>query len=713
MASNLAVRVASPSSQLEISVDATTTVAQLLQQLPRSETSWGVRMLSCGVQQLGEGEMLQEVLSSQAQCGEVPLLSLADYSELGPRLSRTEVCRIPRIEYRGITVEQLCILAGFTSEMAPLWCEMFGEKAGDSLKPETFNLYHLCHWVLIPSTAVSCCSLVELMATDANQQRPTWYISLSWITSLCRFVECVRRHASVRKFPRQGAYFELGCANNQHVFGEEDDMLNPRVARFARALGNCHGMLLVLDSEFTPGQRMWSLFELALVVERRDTKTPILLDVGTAMDSHASLLTDGLTTEEQQMSPLRGMRHKACREANFPARLLEKVLMLNISQASCAVITDKERILNAIAFPEWKDDELFNQVPPSDHANYDRVNSAIGSHVALACWYAIERNLSLTRGDAWCDVLTRTLQCDRTRRLVQLSFTGCHHFNDRKLEVLVSHLPPALRILRLDLAFTGISTLDCFGALGALPIASLSLSFTGSPLCCVKGLGCVLPQLQLRELHLCLSKLNFLGDIESLITALPCLRLNDLDLTVNLCPMLTESALLEIQNAANQRSWWRRRRSVNFGSKPRPSAFFGAFSLPRWMICATPPREHFDLQSPAALAALLKCADIRLVRGEFLLELHADGQNFVRRQEAEHMMTMSGRSALVTHEEVHDWSVGREVFWHDEATPEHRRPCQRTRIFSVSHCWESREHPDLKHIASNLFDLFWGCFGFW
>ena len=41
-------------------------------------------------------------------------------------------------------------------------------------------------------------------------------------------------------------------------------------------------MLLVLDSEFTPGQRMWSLFELALVVERRDTKTPILLDVGTA-----------------------------------------------------------------------------------------------------------------------------------------------------------------------------------------------------------------------------------------------------------------------------------------------------------------------------------------------------------------------------------------------------------------------------------------------
>ena len=141
MASNLAVRVASPSNQLEISVDANTTVGQLLQQLPRPETSWGVRMLSCGVRQLREDEMLQEfffffgcqcgnllaqnqirvawwvklagmvtklevrsllvvqmrafsqeVLSSQAQCcGEVPLLSLADFSELGPRLSRTQV----------------------------------------------------------------------------------------------------------------------------------------------------------------------------------------------------------------------------------------------------------------------------------------------------------------------------------------------------------------------------------------------------------------------------------------------------------------------------------------------------------------------------------------------------------------------------------------------------------------------------------------------
>lgn len=93
------------------------------------------------------------------------------------------------------------------------------------------------------------------------------------------------------------------------------------------------------------------------------------------------------------------------------------------------------------------------------------------------------------------------------------------------------------------------------------------------------------------------------------------------------------------------------------------------------------------------------------------------------------MKTASGHSALVTHEEVHDWSVGREVFWHEDASPDaspnvsadaspnlspaaspnispdavpytlpggyaDNRKHQRSRIVSVSHCWESMEHPD-------------------
>ena len=47
----------------------------------------------------------------------------------------------------------------------------------------------------------------------------------------------------------------------------------------------------------------------------------------------------------------------------------------------------------------------------------------------------------------------------------------------------------------------------------------------------------------------------------------------------------------------------------------------------------------------------LKSADIRLVRLEFLLELHKGGLAMPRRQEAETMWTKRGATALVTLEE--------------------------------------------------------------
>jgi hypothetical protein len=47
----------------------------------------------------------------------------------------------------------------------------------------------------------------------------------------------------------------------------------------------------------------------------------------------------------------------------------------------------------------------------------------------------------------------------------------------------------------------------------------------------------------------------------------------------------------------------------------------------------------------------LTSADIRLVRLEFLLELHQDGLAMPRRQEAETMCTKNGATALVTLEE--------------------------------------------------------------
>ncbi|CAE7833762.1 nhaD [Symbiodinium sp. CCMP2592] len=89
--------------------------------------------------------------------------------------------------------------------------------------------------------------------------------------------------------------------------------------------------------------------------------------------------------------------------------------------------------------------------------------------------------------------------------------------------------------------------------------------------------------------------------------------------------------------------------------------------------------KRYDLAQKQGLADFLKDADIRLVRADFILKLHRAGQRLPRRQEAESAY-VDARTALVTHEEVQAWADGQVPAG--------------TRMVSLSHCWESREHCD-------------------
>eukprot|EP00439_Symbiodinium_sp_Y106_P023642 s5005_g2.t3 len=79
----------------------------------------------------------------------------------------------------------------------------------------------------------------------------------------------------------------------------------------------------------------------------------------------------------------------------------------------------------------------------------------------------------------------------------------------------------------------------------------------------------------------------------------------------------------------------------------------------------------YHLEDPKSLAAFLKHADIRLVRAEYLYELRSQRRLLPRRQEAEEW-------GLVSHEEVSNWAAG----------------ARDAMIISISHAWETREHPD-------------------
>ena len=691
---SISLLVITPSQRLKLVVDASSTVGDVLAKLPRTDgqlhgvtsnpgNHLGNRLLSRGPRLLREEEILSEILERSSDDIEV---TLTDFSLLAPAAGPAgSVCQIPDPAKRGITIEQLAKVERFVAPMAPLWCETVGDFFGQPLDFETVNHYHLCDWVIRPSTRGDGgygCSFVELMAAKAEDQLPLWYLSYACLVKFGRLVACLGTHAQVRGLSLQVPYWDCLYANNQHSLEEIWDPHDPRVWPGYRALCSAKGMLLVVDDQNACFTRGWCVLDLALVVASRHSAKACLLDVGTALDGHSSILTEGLAGRELQMAPLRGMYLKASREAGFPTDHLRAALALDITcRAACTHQSDKNMILNWIAFPKASKKARRNMrdhAPPLHHPNYDQVNRAIGSHFALACWYAAEKDNDEHARQEYA----RILQADGDREVVELSFTGCSLFGDQQLHNLITHLPPALRVLRLDLAFTGLYTLHCLEALREMTtLVKLSLSFTGSRnLCNIDGLGLGLQGMpQLRELELCFLKLLELVDISALVLALPCLNLSQLDLTVDSCPRLMPSSVLEIEKVA-QRLKWRRRTRTSLTLQARATdAQISSF----WPVCGCASHgrkpmdhmDHYNLKSPEDLIALLEEADIRLVRGEFLLKLHQKSETMIRRQELE---TQHGHAALVSQEELRDWSAGRI----------------KPQICSVSHCWESREHPD-------------------
>eukprot|EP00439_Symbiodinium_sp_Y106_P044117 s56_g5.t1 len=119
----------------------------------------------------------------------------------------------------------------------------------------------------------------------------------------------------------------------------------------------------------------------------------------------------------------------------------------------------------------------------------------------------------------------------------------------------------------------------------------------------------------------------------------------------------------------------------------------GSVLLEVWSgsISTPVPGREPGLLEPTDLLRVLVDTDIRLVRGEFLCDLVETGRVFPRRQEAEAAFTKSGKTALVTVEEVRQ-EAGLPV------------PDRYVDIVAVSHCWETREHPDpFRHQLKEIF----------
>ncbi|CAK9044463.1 Hypothetical protein SCF082_LOCUS25259 [Durusdinium trenchii] len=513
-------------------------VHQLLEDVP---TSGGRRLLSLGHMHLQSHEVIADTVEryvgATGRSFSDVTFSVVDFGELAN--SRGTPCWIPDTAHRGMTLHQMHRVLHFMGHQAFAWHEAHRDSPnyGSRISEEKFNLYHASYWIINPATqgyGPFGCSFVELIAEEKEAQRPKWFVSHAWLEPVCLFVANLSRHAHVRQLELNTAFWVCAYANNQHHL-EADVGEHPRRSSFYRAMQRCEGVVLLLDDQATPFLRIWCCFEEAIAVEKRNAnERRLLLDVcATDADGVAHVITDGLAGIEKDMVPLLGLHHKTCREMTFPVRILERGLRINILSASASHEADRTRILNSIAFPHAPLEDL-SAIPPEEHSTYQTVNCALSAQFALASWC----NCILHGWDA--APLARALSADSSRRAVQLSFTGCTRFSDQDLAMLVDHLPESLEVLRLDLGFTGLRTLEALEELRRCKsLVHLELRFPGCKfLRSAAGLGSALAALpQLRMVALWFSKLVNLEDIEGLDEAFPTLsNLECLALNLDRCP---------------------------------------------------------------------------------------------------------------------------------------------------------------------------------
>lgn len=187
-------------------------------------------------------------------------------------------------------------------------------------------------------------------------------------------------------------------------------------------------------------------------------------------------------------------------------------------------------------------------VVPLQDPNYSAVNKALAAHFAIASWFG-----AVTQGHDTSN-LRRALAADSSRHMVELSFTGCRGFGDDSLQQLLNHLPRQLRLLRLDLAFSGVQSWNFQKEMP--PLEKLTLRFTGSKLANASGLAQMLDTEQclarsLKSLQLWFSNLPSLVELGSW-EPLTKLHLEELVLQLKRCGQVPPEAKQSLYECVKQ-----------------------------------------------------------------------------------------------------------------------------------------------------------------
>mmetsp|Transcript_57580 Transcript_57580/g.187021 ORF Transcript_57580/g.187021 Transcript_57580/m.187021 type:complete len:1378 (+) Transcript_57580:43-4176(+) len=142
------------------------------------------------------------------------------------------------------------------------------------------SMYQLNKWLIKPATCRQQCSYVELVSTNAVEQRPEWFVSHWWGEPVAHFVFCLQEFSQQRQ--HRDVFWVCAYCNNQHALGG-DITIDPSRSSFGRAFAKTRGAVVVLDKDATPFQRTWCAFEMAVAIRSSRIPRPTL-DIATFVE---------------------------------------------------------------------------------------------------------------------------------------------------------------------------------------------------------------------------------------------------------------------------------------------------------------------------------------------------------------------------------------------------------------------------------------------
>lgn len=319
-------------------------------------------------------------------------------------------------------------------------CNQQSDTYGQQLQVKNINLYHVVDFIIKPATKQYQCSLVEILSTTKSQP-PKWFVSHCWSHPVEEFLCSIEEHARVRNLSPDDFWWICGYANNQHFIDADINIdPDPRKTSFYRAMQQCEGVLLCLDSMAKPFTRIWCSFESAMIVQSGEKR--LLLDIAAVVDGNGVVLTDGLVESDLTQGPKFALEAKREREIAFPLELLEKGYHIDIRQASASHETDIRRILNAIAGVSAED--LGAKDPDLSHPAFERTNQKLRGIFAEAG--------ARKAGEAGrLESLMQVLRGDMERTTLTLNLGGCQQLDLTSLVALSGH--PNLRRVVIDCSY--------------------------------------------------------------------------------------------------------------------------------------------------------------------------------------------------------------------------------------------------------------------